>query len=258
MIGGSRTAEPRRAQGMRAAVALVCARRVALPPLCIGSASAREAPHRRFLLLCSEDDNLAANVAATAGVVATFDRALAANHAIYAEFRDDPRFTGAEEDRRFAERLKRRYRGQHFDAILPFFISLRWRPSDRARVSRVRACLMACAKVIPDFELLAVDDAGRRRAWDPRGVGQSTQARCFQDARQEAALIGGLGAFPVSLEDERSWRDAYAAFAKARAETAPEILAHLSTTDTARDLEQPCIAAGDALLNHWGSLMARS
>lgn len=89
-------------------------------------------------------------------------------------------------------------------------------------------------------------------SWDPRGVGESTQARCFQDAGAEAALLGDLGAFPVSFDEQRIWRDAYAAFAKSCAETAPEILAHLSTADTARDLEQLRIAAGGAPLSYWG------
>lgn len=89
-------------------------------------------------------------------------------------------------------------------------------------------------------------------SWDPRGVGESTQARCFRDAGEEAALIAVLGAFPVSFDEQRSRRDAYAAFAKACAETAHEILAPLSTADAARDLEQLRIATGGAPLNDWG------
>ncbi len=89
-------------------------------------------------------------------------------------------------------------------------------------------------------------------SWDPRGVGLSTQARCFKDPAEEDALIGHLGAFPASFDEQRIWRDAYARFAQACAANAADILAHLSTADTARDLEQLRIASGAAPLNYWG------
>ena len=89
-------------------------------------------------------------------------------------------------------------------------------------------------------------------SWDPRGIGESTQARCFQDAGEEAALLGDLGAFPASYDAQKAWREAYGAFAKACAANAADILAHLSTADTARDLEQLRRASGGAPLNYWG------
>ncbi len=89
-------------------------------------------------------------------------------------------------------------------------------------------------------------------SWDPRGIGESTQARCFEDADEEAALFGDFGAFPVSYDEQRAWREAYGKFAKACAANAAGILAHLSTADTARDLEQLRRASGGAPLNYWG------
>ncbi|WP_269930607.1 alpha/beta hydrolase [Aminobacter sp. HY435] len=89
-------------------------------------------------------------------------------------------------------------------------------------------------------------------SWDPRGIGESTQGRCFDSADKEAALLGGLGAFPTTFAEQKAWSDAYAAFAKACAANASEILAHVSTADTARDLEQLRIATGGAPLNYWG------
>lgn len=89
-------------------------------------------------------------------------------------------------------------------------------------------------------------------SWDPRGIGASSQAHCFKNPDDEAALIGDLGAFPVSYADQRVWHDAYATFAKSCAANAADMLAHLSTADTARDLEQLRIAAGDAPLSYWG------
>lgn len=121
MIGGSRTVEPGNAQLTRAACALACALPLLLPALCFGRAAwAQDAPRQRFLLIHSQDGNLAANVEATAGVVAGFDPGFAADYEIYAEYCDDQGFPGAEADQLFTEQLARRYRGQHFDAILAF------------------------------------------------------------------------------------------------------------------------------------------
>ena len=89
-------------------------------------------------------------------------------------------------------------------------------------------------------------------SWDPRGIGESTQARCFQDPDEEAALIGDLGAFPATYDEQRAWGDAYAKFATACATNAADLLSHLSTADTARDLEQLRLAGGGEALNFWG------
>jgi pimeloyl-ACP methyl ester carboxylesterase len=89
-------------------------------------------------------------------------------------------------------------------------------------------------------------------SWDPRGIGESTQPRCFEDSAQEAALIGDLGAFPATYDEQRIWKNAYGKFAEACAANAAEMLAHLSTADTARDLEQLRIAAGGGLMSYWG------
>ncbi|MFO1144971.1 MAG: ATP-binding protein [Amaricoccus sp.] len=75
---------------------------------------------RRFLVVYSAHNTLAANAEATAGAAATFDQALKADYEVYAEYRDDQRFPGPEADRAFVEEMARKYRGQHFDAILAF------------------------------------------------------------------------------------------------------------------------------------------
>jgi pimeloyl-ACP methyl ester carboxylesterase len=89
-------------------------------------------------------------------------------------------------------------------------------------------------------------------SWDPRGVGESTRGQCFDTGDQEVALIGGLGAFPISYAEQATWSDAYAAFAEACASKAAGFLAHVSTADVARDLEQLRLATGGAPLNYWG------
>lgn len=89
-------------------------------------------------------------------------------------------------------------------------------------------------------------------SWDPRGIGESTQGQCFANGDAEAAVIGALGAFPATFAEQQAWVDGYTAFAQACAANAVDILAHVSTADTARDLEQLRIAAGGGPLNYWG------
>lgn len=91
---------------------------VALLVIVATRAPASEPAHRRFLVLYSAHAALAANVEATAGIVAAFDRAFGANYELYMEYRDDQRFPGPEEDRAFSETMARKYGGQRFDAIL--------------------------------------------------------------------------------------------------------------------------------------------
>lgn len=109
-----RTARALAAVGRVAPLVAVVLAMLSLP----ARAQAVEGAHRRFLLVYSAHSTLAANVEATAGVAAAFDRALKADYEIYAEYRDDQRFPGPDADRAFAEDMERKYRGRPFDAIL--------------------------------------------------------------------------------------------------------------------------------------------
>jgi signal transduction histidine kinase len=75
---------------------------------------------QRFLFLYSDHSTLAANVEATEGAISTFDRSLGARYEAFSEYRDNQRFPGPEEDAAFVREVVRKYRGQHFDAILAF------------------------------------------------------------------------------------------------------------------------------------------
>jgi pimeloyl-ACP methyl ester carboxylesterase len=89
-------------------------------------------------------------------------------------------------------------------------------------------------------------------SWDPRGVGESTSVQCFDSPEAEQAVIGEVGAFPLTLAEQEAYATDWQAFADACASRQPELLAHVSTADTARDLEQLRIASGDEDLNYWG------
>lgn len=89
-------------------------------------------------------------------------------------------------------------------------------------------------------------------SWDPRGVGLSTAVQCYPNGDAEGAVIGDLGTFPVTYAEQAAYTRGYQAFAQQCAATQREIAAHVSTADSARDLEQLRIASGGAPLNYWG------
>lgn len=89
-------------------------------------------------------------------------------------------------------------------------------------------------------------------SWDPRGIGESTRAQCYDNGDEEAAVIGAFEAFPVTYAEQAAWHEGYSAFSKACADKAGEVLSHLSTADVARDLEQLRLASGGAPINYWG------
>jgi pimeloyl-ACP methyl ester carboxylesterase len=92
-------------------------------------------------------------------------------------------------------------------------------------------------------------------SWDPRGVGASTAVKCFPTVADEDHILGGLQAvesFPVGPAEMRSWLDRYRAFDAACVRNNRSLLAHVSTTDTARDLDLLRRAVGDRELNYYG------
>lgn len=89
-------------------------------------------------------------------------------------------------------------------------------------------------------------------SWDPRGIVESTGVQCFESVDAEGAVLGDLGAFPVSYAEQEAHVAGWQTFAQTCAATQADLLAHVSTADTARDLEQLRIASGDEDLNYWG------
>jgi pimeloyl-ACP methyl ester carboxylesterase len=92
-------------------------------------------------------------------------------------------------------------------------------------------------------------------SWDPRGVGASTSVRCFASAQEKAAQIGTLPAgVPETAAQRKAWINGWAAFAQRCAErNSPSLLSHVSTTDTARDLDLLRQAVGDDQLTYQGN-----
>ncbi|MDH6711032.1 pimeloyl-ACP methyl ester carboxylesterase [Kitasatospora sp. MAA19] len=92
-------------------------------------------------------------------------------------------------------------------------------------------------------------------SFDPRGIGESTTLGCFPDTAAEQQLLAGLPAgYPVGAAQESAWSATYARFGRQCADTdRTGLLAHLSTADTARDLDLLRAAVGDRRLSYLGT-----
>ena len=94
-------------------------------------------------------------------------------------------------------------------------------------------------------------------SWDPRGVGASTAVKCFaspQD-KNEGAFLGGLvvgNSFPVGNAEMGKWIQRYRALGRRCERRSGGLLRHVSTTDTARDLNLLRRAVGDRRLSYLG------
>jgi pimeloyl-ACP methyl ester carboxylesterase len=90
-------------------------------------------------------------------------------------------------------------------------------------------------------------------SWDPRGTGNSTAATCFPTPADEAKFFAGLPVgFPVGPAQQHTWISLYQQLGKLCEQTNPALLAHVSTAETARDLDLLRQAVGDPVLNYYG------
>ncbi|WP_326622014.1 alpha/beta hydrolase [Streptomyces decoyicus] len=90
-------------------------------------------------------------------------------------------------------------------------------------------------------------------SWDPRGIGNSTAVNCFDSPEEAAAWTAGRPAgFPVGAQQRRTWIAAYRDLARRCHRHDPELLRHVSTFDTALDLDQLRRAVGDPQLTYLG------
>ena len=89
-------------------------------------------------------------------------------------------------------------------------------------------------------------------SWDPRGSGASTAVRCFPSAAAESAFLGKYLYFPAGQRQQgayiRRWRE----FGQICAARNGALLRHVSTADTARDLNLLRQALGQPKLNYLG------
>jgi pimeloyl-ACP methyl ester carboxylesterase len=95
-------------------------------------------------------------------------------------------------------------------------------------------------------------------SWDPRGVGSSTAVRCFATKEDEDRFLDGVArpgqSFPVGKSKKKRWIRRYRAFGRrCGQEAGGGLLRHVSTADTARDMNLLRRAVGDRRLSYWGT-----
>ncbi|MFB6858595.1 alpha/beta hydrolase [Streptomyces sp. NPDC056341] len=90
-------------------------------------------------------------------------------------------------------------------------------------------------------------------SWDPRGIGNSTAVNCFATTGEAAAWEAGKPAgVPVGAQQRAAVIAAYRDLSQRCERRDPGLLRHVSTADTARDLEGLRKAVGDAQLTYLG------
>jgi pimeloyl-ACP methyl ester carboxylesterase len=90
-------------------------------------------------------------------------------------------------------------------------------------------------------------------SWDPRGIGDSTAVQCFASDRREARFLGAAAAaFPQGRAQQRLWTRTYRAFGRRCAKRNGALLRHVSTKDSARDLDLLRRAVGSPQLSYLG------
>ncbi|MFG2604516.1 alpha/beta hydrolase [Streptomyces sp. NPDC048514] len=87
-------------------------------------------------------------------------------------------------------------------------------------------------------------------SWDPRGVGGSEGIRCRADREIEAAE--DVDATPDTPAEQQAFFQDAADFGKGCRKTAGRLLAHVSTTDTARDMDLMRQVLGDTRMHYFG------
>jgi pimeloyl-ACP methyl ester carboxylesterase len=89
-------------------------------------------------------------------------------------------------------------------------------------------------------------------SWDPRGIGNSTAVRCFDTAAEQQAFFGSFPEMPGDPGGNAAFYAKSKELADRCAQKAGPILAHVSTANTARDLDLLRRAVGDQKLTYHG------
>jgi len=89
-------------------------------------------------------------------------------------------------------------------------------------------------------------------SWDPRGVGSSTAVQCFSSLGAERDFLKDYADFPASITQESGYTAIWAQFGQRCAERNGDLLKHVSTADTARDLDRLRDLVGEPKLSYIG------
>jgi pimeloyl-ACP methyl ester carboxylesterase len=93
--------------------------------------------------------------------------------------------------------------------------------------------------------------------WDPRGFGESTSVQCFASQEDEHRFLAGVGqagdTFPVGPAKRARWIKRYASFGRHCDRRDGGLLRHMSTAESAKDLNLLRRAVGSSELNYYGN-----
>ncbi len=89
-------------------------------------------------------------------------------------------------------------------------------------------------------------------SWDPRGTGASSHVRCFTSAAAQARFWGVNWSIPTTRAQSLRYVVKAIAFVRRCASLSRSLLAHISTEDTARDLDYLRRLVGDRQLTYLG------
>jgi len=88
-------------------------------------------------------------------------------------------------------------------------------------------------------------------SWDPRGTNASTRVKCFHSQRSESRFWAGVSV-PTTRAESESFARTVAAIARRCGEVSGWLLPHVSTADTARDLDHLRALMGEEKLTYLG------
>jgi pimeloyl-ACP methyl ester carboxylesterase len=98
-------------------------------------------------------------------------------------------------------------------------------------------------------------------SWDPRGVGGDPRGiapspgaavQCFASQAAEGEFLGEFANFPVGHRQKQGYISTWRRFGEICARRVGDLLSHVSTAETARDLDLLRQAVGDQALIYWG------
>jgi pimeloyl-ACP methyl ester carboxylesterase len=88
-------------------------------------------------------------------------------------------------------------------------------------------------------------------SWDPRGTNASTRVKCFRSQRSESRFWAGE-TIPTTKAASKRFKRKVAALARRCGKVSGWLLPHISTADTARDLEHLRVLMGEEKLTYIG------
>lgn len=89
-------------------------------------------------------------------------------------------------------------------------------------------------------------------SWDQRGVGRSATVRCFDSVDEQQTFLNSIPVYPDTAAEEPAFYDSYREFVRRCEEKSGDLLDHVSSASTARDLDLLRKAVGDKKLTYHG------